>query len=111
MRAHTVAAARVQAPGLWGQATGQHSTLRSFPCRTSNCTGTSGWSESCPPGPTSMDQQPAPGTRPGATSPGKGHGEAPDEVVDVLAKSIQLGACAGTNPTHVMPSLSRHQGC
>lgn len=47
------------------------------------------------PGPTFMDQQPAPGAHPRATGPGKRQSEPSDEAVDVLARSIQLGAGAG----------------
>lgn len=49
-----------------------------------------------------MDQLPAQPRAPGSS---KGHNEPPDEVVDVLAKSLQLGAGAGMTSTNVRPSI------
>ncbi|POS79040.1 hypothetical protein DHEL01_v202554 [Diaporthe helianthi] len=43
-----------------------------------------------------MAQQPTPGTLTRATGPGQSHSEPPDEAGDVLAKSIRVGAGAGT---------------
>jgi hypothetical protein len=53
-----------------------------------------------------MDKQPPPGAISRATGTAERHDEPPDEVVDVLAKSLQLGAGAGTNQTHITPSFS-----
>lgn len=63
------------------------------------------WSENCAPASVPMDQQPAPGAQPRASGSRTGHSEPPDEFVEVLAKSLQLGAGAGTLSTDDTPSL------
>lgn len=74
------------------------STAPSFPVSAgpSSCTGINWEVRVVHAGSISMDQQPASGTHSRATGSGKNHDKAPDDVVDVLARSIQLGAAAGT---------------
>lgn len=62
-------------------------------------------SEDCAAGLIPMDQRPAPEAQPRASGSKGGRSEPPDEVVDVLAKSVQLGAAAGTISTDVAPPL------
>ena len=52
-----------------------------------------------------MDQRPAPEAQPRASGSRKGHSEQPEEFVEVLGKSLQLGVGAGTLSTDDMPSL------